>query len=241
MRSILVTKDAAKKQVHVAMTSQQPDQRRHAIEQLTVTGHAARDFVVDPALSIAKLDPSDSVRISAIRLAAESQRPDVARELVGILLVEKGTLEPTARVREEILRGLSFLAANKSIPDDDSEAVGATAAQLLRLDSSRNVRIAAATLLAHFKRTEAVHVLIAALSDRDFGVTYHAHESLVQLTGQDLGQRSDPWRQWLDQTDTPFVNAGAIDAERKSTHWWQRVVRSLRGKTSDSSLSATQP
>ncbi len=226
--SVLISEGGAKKHVHTAMTGLHADERRHAIQQLKVTRHARKDFVVDAALSVAKLDPSDSVRVAAVQLAVQSERADVARELISVVLREKGTLQASARVREEIVRGLTDMVLAGAIPAEDDEAVGSTVAQLARLDPSRNVRIAAARMLGHYPRKEAVQVLVAALSDRDFGVTYHAHESLVQLTGQDLGMRSDPWRRWLDETDDPFVNAADASADR--ANWWQRMVRSFDGE-----------
>lgn len=229
MGSVLVTEDAAKKHVHTAMASESADERRDAVEQLKVTRHVQKDFVVEAALSVAKLDPSDSVRISAIQLAVSSRRPDVARELVSILVREKGSLVPIVPVREEILRGLSTLVDDDAISIEDEEAVGSTVAQLVRLDPSRNVRIAAARLLGKFQRPEAVRILIAALSDSDFGVAYHARQSLVEMTGEDLGPRSQPWQEWFDRTDDPFANAQR--SESRADGWWQRMTRSFRGDT----------
>ncbi len=44
---------------------------------------------------------------------------------------------------------------------------------------------------------EAVRLLAAALDSQDPEVRQSAHQNLVRLCGQDLGEESAAWRQWL--------------------------------------------
>lgn len=65
-----------------------------------------------------------------------------------------------------------------------------------RDDTDTDVRMAAAHALGQYPQPRVVDALIGALNDREFSVVNAAHESLITLTGEDLGIDSRDWLDW---------------------------------------------
>lgn len=63
-------------------------------------------------------------------------------------------------------------------------------------DKEPDVRMAAAKALGQYPSNRVFATLVGALNDGDFGAVHHAHQSLVLLTGHDLGANAGPWLQW---------------------------------------------
>ena len=77
---------------------------------------------------------------------------------------------------------------------------GAEAVQLLatrfQTDADLDVRLRALKMLGELKDKQAIPVLARALEDGDPAVQYRAVASLKQVSGRDLGNDVNAWREW---------------------------------------------
>jgi len=77
---------------------------------------------------------------------------------------------------------------------------GADAVQLLatrfQTDADLDVRLRALKMLGELKDKQAIPVLARALEDGDPAVQYRAVASLKQVSGRDLGNDVNAWREW---------------------------------------------
>jgi HEAT repeat protein len=89
-----------------------------------------------------------------------------------------------------------------NIPDPNA------AAPLARLVANpqepRDVRIAAADGLKHYRTLDAGRALVGTLTSRDFGVAWQSRRSLIRLTGRDLKYDEAQWLQFLTGPERPF-------------------------------------
>ena len=69
---------------------------------------------------------------------------------------------------------------------------------------NRDVRIAAAEALQHYRTLEVARALTNTLGQRDFGVAYQAHQTLMLLTGHDLRYDEAAWLAYLTGPEKPF-------------------------------------
>ncbi len=220
----LVTEADAGRYVQTALEHPNADERRDAIAQLSKTRFADHEAVVDACGLVARTDTSASVRTAAIRVVAESLRPDAAKTLLRMFEADRVAIAEMERVHVESLNGLYFLALNGAVGDGDDEAVTDLARQVLREDTSRDMKIAAARLLGRFPRLDGVNALIGALEHEDFGVVYHAERSLNELTGVRHQHDAAAWRAWVRSTDDHFAGRGRLDETAVvEANWWQRV------------------
>ena len=168
--------------------------------------------VVTPAAKITQLK----------KLSAEAAKTDAqAKHRVVEQLVAAIRTETDAMIRGEIIRTLGdypdpaadgVLKAALNDPDTDvriaaceswgkrggAEAVDLLA-PLLASDVNRDVRLASARALGKIKDQRAVAALGDALTDSDPSMQYRAVLSLKELTGQDLGNNVDRWRQYVKE------------------------------------------
>ncbi|MCC7086204.1 MAG: HEAT repeat domain-containing protein [Pirellulales bacterium] len=77
-------------------------------------------------------------------------------------------------------------------------------AETLGSDTNLDVRLAAARALASAEDKEAVKALGRALEDNDPAMQYVAVASMKSVTGKDLGNNVDDWRQLAKQPDPPL-------------------------------------
>ena len=88
---------------------------------------------------------------------------------------------------------------------------GDEAVQLLatrfQTDAELDVRLRALKMLGELKDKQAIPVLARALEDADPAVQYRAVASLKQVSGRDLGNDVNVWREW------------AVDPEAKQAEW----------------------
>jgi len=168
-----------------------------------------------------KYGPSADTRIKRLaerskavgKTAGAQQRIDFTQELVGMMLAEH---DP--RVRCSILTTAADYdtAAATAIckgaledPDDRvrTEACriwgkrgGSEAVELLstrfRTDAELDVRLEALRRLGTLKDKDAIPVLARALEDGDPAVQYRAVASLREVSGRDLGNDVNVWREW---------------------------------------------
>jgi HEAT repeat protein len=69
------------------------------------------------------------------------------------------------------------------------------------------VRLRALKMLGELKDKQAIPVLARALEDADPAVQYRAVASLKQVSGRDLGNDVNAWREW------------AVDPEAHKAEW----------------------
>jgi hypothetical protein len=72
-----------------------------------------------------------------------------------------------------------------------------------RDDGSPEVRAAAARALKHYPQKKVAAALVYCMSDASFEVRHWAHESLVEMTGKDLGYEAADWAR-VAGTDAPL-------------------------------------
>ena len=70
--------------------------------------------------------------------------------------------------------------------------------------SKADAVFAAADALRHYKNIEVARTLVLMLSDRDFGIAWTAHQSLLTLTGKDLRYDEVAWLAYLTGPEKPF-------------------------------------
>ncbi len=116
------------------------------------------------------------------------------------------------------------LSQSFGIEPDAAEPIIRPAARILTQDPDRDARIAAARLLRHFRRREALGALIEALNQPEFAVTYVAEQALVELTGQTHHRDYSDWTAWRNGTDDPFARRGHRSRD-PGKPWWNIFTR----------------
>jgi HEAT repeats len=79
----------------------------------------------------------------------------------------------------------------------DQNAI-APLAKLVSADAELDVRLAAVDALGEMKTPAAIQGLAAALKDRDPAMQFAGVESMKKVSGQDLGNDVEAWRQYAD-------------------------------------------
>ena len=167
-----------------------------------------------------------SERVNSLREEAKNaekmdlaEKEQAARDLAGEIRKEEDPI-----LRTEILRTLSVIGGPTadsvlrlaiSDPDADVRAVvcglwgkreGPETVKLLSgvlaSDSDKDVRMAAARSLGKTHDKAAIAALGGALDDSDPAMQYTAVNSLHDVTGQDLGNDVDRWRQYVKNEST---------------------------------------
>jgi HEAT repeat protein len=164
--------------------------------------------------------PTANQRIE--QLAADAKQAKAAGASHGVdftrQLAEQLLTEHDARVRCEIVTTAgefdtaSALAICKGALQDPDERVrmracdvwrkrgGSEAVQLLanryRADRELDVRLRAIRMLGELENDGAIPVLAEALEDPDPAVQYRAVAALKQVSGRDLGNDVNAWREW---------------------------------------------
>jgi len=166
------------------------DERREGSTSFVARDYGKRDPYTKRYSQIAVSDPDYLVRATAVRALNRSRNAEAVNTFVSALSDEN------AMVR---LEGAKALA---NIPDR------AAIAPLIKLlqspDEDRDVRIAAADALKHYKDLETARTLVNMLAERNFGVAWQSRQSLVELTGRDLGYDESQWLLFLTGPEKPF-------------------------------------
>lgn len=164
--------------------------------------------------------PTANQRIKQLAADAKQAKADGASRSAEFTrqLAEQVLGEHDARVRCEIVaiagefETASALAICKGALQDPDERVriqacdvwrkrgGAEAVQLLanryRADRELDVRLRAIRSLGELENEGAIPVLAEALEDPDPAVQYRAVAALKQVSGRDLGNDVNAWREW---------------------------------------------
>ena len=163
-------------------------------------------------------------RSKAVKSEPKQNQLEFTQDMVRMMLEEH---DP--RVRGKILETAAeydtaaATAICKGALQDPSELVrikacdvwakrgGEEAVQLLAVrfqtDSELDVRLRALKMLGELKDKQAIPVLARALEDADPAVQYRAVASLKKVSGRDLGNDVNAWREW------------AVDPEAHKAEW----------------------
>jgi HEAT repeat protein len=204
--AVLATERDVVGYVNLALEHEDADVRRVSINRIAQTRYRSKPAVVDALDLIARTDGSDAVRCAAIRALGESGDAKATGTMLAILDEKSDATTRNAGddVRWEAVEVLGRRAESGEAAQEQRAAVRRTALRLLAGDPSRDVRLSAARLLGSDSSMEAVHGLIDALRQRDFGVAYEAEQSLTRLTGQTFDHDSTRWAEWLASANDPF-------------------------------------
>jgi len=222
-------------ELFVALQEDDPDRRRQAVRAIAKGDVVAQQWAVKAFETIARTDPDPQVRCAAIRALGRSGDAGAVGPLLMILNwrehPSRVPYPPDEEVRWDATAVLANLAGWGLMADQDQPQVRGTFTRLLQEDEDRNVRLEAARGLGCLGADRTtLDVLVAALSDRDFGVVYESEQSLIKLTGMTFDYDPQAWTDWLGKTPDPFALAGhtptALMPERLS--WWQRGVQGVR-------------
>jgi|SRR5688572_30531953 len=167
-----------------------PDERRVGINKLADRGFGRREPYTDRYMQVAQYDSDYLVRATAIRALNRS------REQRATPVFVKALEDSSPLVRQEAAKALA------NVPDPG--AVAPLARLVANPQESRDVRIAAADALKHYRALDAARALVDTLDSRDFGVAWQSHRSLVRLTGRDLKYDEGQWLQFLTGPERPF-------------------------------------
>lgn len=176
-----------------------PDERRDAIAWLETKpyGHEAPYM---KAYEILTTDPSPMVRAQAMEALGSSHRPEAIKFLVGGSNGKGGLADREPEVRRDAAKALSYTFTT---------AATSALANAVRSDPDTQVRINAARALHSDPSNESIRALIDALDDRDAGVVYFAHDSLVKITHQNIGPDGKEWLQWFQSANQPATKPAA--------------------------------
>lgn len=166
------------------------DARRRGINDLVRWDFAQEGPYVRRYRQIAAGDPDPLVRATAIR-ALNRARDAEARALFITALADA-----SAEVRLEAAKALDNLP--------DPNAAGPLVRIVSNPDEDRDVRLAAAEALRHYRSIEVARALIPRLGEVDFGVAWQSRRSLRQITGRDLRYNESAWLEYITGPDKPF-------------------------------------
>jgi hypothetical protein len=176
---------------HMMADKTDPDIRRKGIMGLADRPWGETPTYTRAYAAIAGDDKEDYlVRASAIRAINRSRDP-VYRPLFVSNLNDSNEV-----VRLEACKALNRMP--------DPAAVPTLIKLVARQEESKDVRIAAAEALRHYKKLEVARSLISLLGERDFGIAWQAHHSLRDLTRKDLGYDEGAWLSYLSGPEKPL-------------------------------------
>jgi hypothetical protein len=167
-----------------------PDERREGINFLVDHSYGKQPPYTTRYKQIAQNDPDFTVRAAAIRALNR------ARDKTATPVFIKALNDSKALVRLEAAKALS------NIPDP------AAMEPLRKLVSDptgdRDVRIASADALRHYRDMDVARALVSVLNGREFGVAWQARHSLVTITGHDLHYDESAWLNYLTSPASPL-------------------------------------
>ena len=217
-----------------ALEDESPNARREAIIHVSDSPHVSNTVVVRALARVAQDDPAESVRYVAVRALGKAGTIGSVDPLLDIVAA---AYEPAAQrgarpgeVRRAALDELDAMLEEGLLSAPQQERCGQAAVYLLDNHRSRDVRVSSARIMRHFAEDDVLTALIGGLSQRDFGVGYHCHRSLMHLTGQTIDLDASAWRKWRAEADDPFAQRGMLDDELyvEEEDWWDRTVRGTR-------------
>ena len=178
------------KLVRMMENERSPDERRRGINKLVEREFARKDPYTKRYAEVAQDDRDFLVRATAIRALNRSRYKPATPVFIAALR------DPSSLVRLEAAKALA------NMPDP------AAAAPLVKAVNTpgedRDVRIAAAEALKHYRNLDVARALVAQLPGREFAVAWQARRSLRRITGRDLRYDDAAWTAYLTGPQKPF-------------------------------------
>ena len=166
------------------------DARRRGINDLVRWDFALGGPYVKRYRQIAARDADPLVRATAIRALSRARDPEARA------LFMEALRDPATEVKLEAAKALNNLP--------DSNATGPLIRLLANADEDKDVRIAAAEALRHYKSLEVAQALIPRVSDHEFAIAWQARRSLRRITGRDLKYDEAGWLAFISGPEKPF-------------------------------------
>jgi len=163
------------------------DNRREGMNKLADFGFLQNELFEKRCRQIAQYDTDPTVRATAIRTANR------CRDAKATPLFIKGLNDSNEWVRLESAKALA------NVPDVN--AAVPLIAVLSDTNESRDVRIAAADALKHYRTLPVARALCTALNDRSFAIAWQAKRSLKYLTDRDYGYDMAAWLAYFTGTE----------------------------------------
>jgi hypothetical protein len=167
-----------------------PDNRWRGMNQLVDNEFARHPPYTTRYHQIATADPDPLVRAVAVRALNRSRDAGATDVFV------KSLTDSSDLVRLEAAKALVNLP--------DPAAVPGLVRLVNKLDEPRDVRIAAAEALKHYKQLDVARALVSRLNERDFGVAWQARRSLRRMTQNDFAYNEAAWLQYFTGPEKPF-------------------------------------
>lgn len=204
----------------VAVTEEDPDLRRDAVSRIAQSKQNGKEWAIKGYSTIALLETNSQTRCVAIRALARTGDPRAAEVLLKILNYADQPPEevrpPDDLCRWDATLGLAGLSAAGQVPAEARDAARDALLNVLKGDTNRNARAAAARGLGYYSSLEVVQALIEALRDADFAVVHECEESLVRLTGSTQNCSAPAWEAWYAANEQDlFAHAGQVPASRR--------------------------
>jgi hypothetical protein len=151
---------------------------------------------------IAKNDPDYTVRAAAIR-ALNISRDQSATPIFITALDDESEL-----VRLEAAKALANVPDPAAIPALMRRLNGQIQVTVdgrpETVEEGKDVRIACADALRHYRTLDVARTLVSYLGERDFGVAWQSLQSLKTITGRDMEYNQGAWLQYLSGPEKPF-------------------------------------
>jgi hypothetical protein len=185
----LVSGNTPIKFVRMMEDSSSPDRRRQGIYELVKRDFGQREPYTARYRQIAQADADFTVRAAAVRALNWSRDTSAVPVFIAALN------DASELVRWEAAKALA------NVPDPS--AVDPLTRTLTSAGENRNVRIAAADALRHYRTAPVARALVGTLNGRDFGIAWQARHSLRTMTGRDLRYDDRAWLQYLASPEKP--------------------------------------
>src|SRR5205085_10648828 len=166
------------------------DQRRQGINALASRSYGQAEPYTRRYRQIAQSDPDALVRAAAIRAL------NASRDRAAIPIFVAGLSDNSPFVRLQAAKALS------NVPDPS--AADPLARTLGNQTEQKDVRIAAAEALRHYRQINVARVLAGTLVGRDFGIAWQSRWSLRLLTGRDFRYDEHAWLEYLTGPNKPL-------------------------------------
>ena len=166
------------------------DTRREGVNELSDRSFGRKAPYTEQYQIMAQTDRDWLVRATAIRALNRS------RDASATGIYVKALSDDSDIVRVEACKALVHMP--------DPAAPAALVKLLGDANQPRDVRIWAAEALQHYRTLEVARTLASQLQGREFGVAWQSRQSLVNITGQDLGYDEPAWLRYLTGPDRPF-------------------------------------
>lgn len=183
--------------------NENPDYRRTGVADLAISwDYARKPPYTTRYKQVAQNDPDYTVRAMAIRAL------NVSRDATATAIFIAALDDENELVRLEAAKALANVPDPAAVPALLRALQGRRETIVdgrpLALDEGKDVRIAAADALRHYRTLDVARSLVSCLNERDFGVAWQSRQSLTQLTGRDLNYDQAAWLKYLSGPEKPF-------------------------------------